>query len=920
MELNLSGRRGFWRRASAGSRRMSNKVDKRYRRLRLESLESRALLSAAPMVVTPAVVSPSFVTGTSANLSVLGTDDGGEANLTYTWTTAGSSPAPVVYSSNGSNAAKNTTATFSKAGEYTFTVTIADQGGLSVTSSIIASVTYGLFTDSADIGAPALAGALSFSTSSSTGAYTVKAGGANISGMSDQFRYNYEAYSGNGQLTARVTSVSNTNASAKAGVMFRDSAAANAAYAFAWVSPSNQVTFETRAANGVSSSYTITVSASSSPWVRLVRSGASDNQFTASYSSNGTSWTTLGTTQTVTMATAALAGVAVTSHNTASLNTSVIDNVTLSGTPMRGRATLNAARTTFVADNGQLLRGPFTSTEWTGAIAESDLAMIKNMGFNSIHLYGESFDINYPNAGSTAPGYALSRVDQIVQESIDLGLYVVLTIGNGAANGNYNRSYEEDFWKLYAPRYANDTNVLYEIQNEPVSWGPSYLTSSSPSGAMGMEESCYSIIRAAAPNSPVLLFSYAVFTGTGGGNAALTDIHAFNTAIFGNANAVWTNEAVAFHGYGDITQTPAAVQTILSAGYPAFMTEFNSSHWGSSNGGLDIDMTAALEKLGVSWITFVHVPPTGVAGDVTDPNQFVYPVQMSGLTWTPDYGTWPAVRSPYGNGGSPWTTTSTYVNNQLTGTLHIEAENYNSGSDGIAYYDTTPGNQGGQYRTGDNVDIGTTNDTGGGYAISSTANGEWLEYTIKVPKPGYYNLALRYANATSGAAVDVSSEFTDLTGQLTLPTTGGLTTWSTFTTPIFLGYGQQVLHIGIPVGGFNLNWLELSPLASGPVANGTYLVINRNSGQAMQFDTANNVVVQQPTATSSNLQQWVLQSLGAGEFKVTSAYNGNTWNSNGGANGSLGVLGMTGSWSLSNGAGFHAACNRRRILQHNDPQ
>jgi hypothetical protein len=41
-------------------------------------------------------------------------DDGGEANLRYTWTSGG--PAPVTFSANGSNAAKNVTATFSKAG------------------------------------------------------------------------------------------------------------------------------------------------------------------------------------------------------------------------------------------------------------------------------------------------------------------------------------------------------------------------------------------------------------------------------------------------------------------------------------------------------------------------------------------------------------------------------------------------------------------------------------------------------------------------------------------------------------------------------------------------------------------------------------------------------------------------------------
>jgi hypothetical protein len=65
---------------------------------------------------------------------VLGADDGGEANLRYTWTSSG--PAAVTFSTNGSNASKNAVATFSKAGSYTFVVTITDAGGLSVTSSV----------------------------------------------------------------------------------------------------------------------------------------------------------------------------------------------------------------------------------------------------------------------------------------------------------------------------------------------------------------------------------------------------------------------------------------------------------------------------------------------------------------------------------------------------------------------------------------------------------------------------------------------------------------------------------------------------------------------------------------------------------------------------------------------------------------
>ena len=84
---------------------------------------------AAPTVATAAAAAPATVTGTTTALSVLGADDAGESNLTYTWATTGTPPAAVTFSANGSNAAKNTTATFTKAGSYTFQVTITDAGG-----------------------------------------------------------------------------------------------------------------------------------------------------------------------------------------------------------------------------------------------------------------------------------------------------------------------------------------------------------------------------------------------------------------------------------------------------------------------------------------------------------------------------------------------------------------------------------------------------------------------------------------------------------------------------------------------------------------------------------------------------------------------------------------------------------------------
>src|SRR5262249_8606225 len=81
---------------------------------------------------------PNPVTGKTTSLSVLGADDGGEAALTYHWDVSG--PAPVTFSANDSNAAKNTTATFSQAGTYSFVVTVTDAGGLTALSRITVTV------------------------------------------------------------------------------------------------------------------------------------------------------------------------------------------------------------------------------------------------------------------------------------------------------------------------------------------------------------------------------------------------------------------------------------------------------------------------------------------------------------------------------------------------------------------------------------------------------------------------------------------------------------------------------------------------------------------------------------------------------------------------------------------------------------
>ncbi len=108
----------------------------------LNSAGITGLANLAPTVVNAAAASPATVSGTSTALSALGSAIGGEANLTYTWaaTLLPNGAAQPSFSPNGTNASKNTTATFSTAGNYTLTVTMTDLAGQTIKSSVNVTV------------------------------------------------------------------------------------------------------------------------------------------------------------------------------------------------------------------------------------------------------------------------------------------------------------------------------------------------------------------------------------------------------------------------------------------------------------------------------------------------------------------------------------------------------------------------------------------------------------------------------------------------------------------------------------------------------------------------------------------------------------------------------------------------------------
>src|SRR5687767_5678363 len=97
-----------------------------------------------------------------------------------------------------------------------------------------------------NIGSPALSGSASFNGS----VFTVSAAGLDIAGTSDQFVFTYRTIAGDGDVVARVNSLTATDAWAKSGVMIRGSLAANAPHVYAATSPASGAAMQYRSTAG----------------------------------------------------------------------------------------------------------------------------------------------------------------------------------------------------------------------------------------------------------------------------------------------------------------------------------------------------------------------------------------------------------------------------------------------------------------------------------------------------------------------------------------------------------------------------------------------------------------------------------------------------------------------------------------------
>ena len=184
-----------------------------------------------------------------------------------------------------------------------------------------------------DIGDLFTLGSTSFN--SSTGVYTLRSAGRDIYFDADGLQFARLSISGDGEIRAHITSQSNTNPWAKAGVMIREDLTAGSRHAMAFTTPEpagNGYGMVWRPTADGPTSYSGGPSVNTPPdnWVRIARTG--DTLVTYA-STNGSTWTEMNRTTLAGLPSDLYFGLAVTSSSNVQYAAVTFDNVQIIGTP-----------------------------------------------------------------------------------------------------------------------------------------------------------------------------------------------------------------------------------------------------------------------------------------------------------------------------------------------------------------------------------------------------------------------------------------------------------------------------------------------------------------------------------------------------------------------------------------------------------
>lgn len=274
----------------------------------------------------------------------------------------------------------------------------------------------------------------------------------------------------------------------------------------------------------------------------------------------------------------------------------------LAATPLSAHGRLSVEGTKLVDSNEKTFQIKGVSThglswypEYISKEAFQDLR--DKWGVNTVRLAMYTAEYNgYCVAGTKNQEILKSRIDAGVKAATDLGMYVIID-WHILSDGNPNTYKKESiaFFQEMAEKYKENTNVIYEICNEP-NGGTSW------SQVKSYAQSVIKEIRKIDKNAVIL-----VGTPTWSQDVDI----AAKSPIKGYENIMYTLHFYA-NTHGDAYRSKA--ETAIKAGLPLLVSEFGISD-ASGSGGVN-------ESEGTKWITFLNKHGIGyVAWNFSNKNE-----------------------------------------------------------------------------------------------------------------------------------------------------------------------------------------------------------------------------------------------------------------------------------------------------------
>jgi endoglucanase len=454
-------------------------------------------------------------------------------------------------------------------------------------------------------------------------------------------------------------------------------------------------------------------------------------------------------------------------------------------------------------------------------ITARDFDLMKSMGMNVVRVPFYFNLVEDETRPYTLRADAWKYLDFAINEAEKRGMYVILDL-HGAVGGQAGAGEQHDgcvgaaqmwtnpayrdrtkwLWDMVASRYRGRTAVAaYDLLNEP--WG----TDAGTMAAFAYE--LFNVVRGKDPEHVIIL---------PGHNSGID--------AYGNPNTRGlSNVALGMHFYPGLWGWNEVQGAQNQANVHA-----NWLHCNTSGTGESCDWNTRITGLNTPFIIGEFQPwaLTGsYGGQVTRKTYDIYnQYGWAGTSWA--YKTVSFAGSNGDTSAWGWGMVTNSSNGGAMGSINVstasaaQIESYFRSfasqplvrHEGVAYWmNWTPAVgariEAEMFANHKGMRMESTADAGGGFNVGHVDNNDWMSYPVNVPATGWYNLQFRVASAYTGGQFALSRNATDLV-VVNVPNTGGWQTWQTVNASVYLQAGQQDLTIFAKVGGWNINWWQLT--------------------------------------------------------------------------------------------------------------